>query len=87
MADVLDDAEQSLTAARKLRVLLREAQALVDSPADAIVFTCQNPLFNRGFDFTIPRSVWLPILQARITAAQAALASVTSAAQTIPKVP
>jgi hypothetical protein len=87
MADVLDDAQASLNGARQLRVLLSEAQALIDSPADAVVFICANPLFNRGFEFRIPRSVWLPLLQARVTAAQAQLASITNAALTIPKVP
>lgn len=86
MADVLDDTDQTMRDARRLRIFVRQAQALVNSAVDDVIFSCENPPFNGAFQLKIPRLTWLPFLQAKIDAAQAQLTAVSAAAQAIPKV-
>jgi hypothetical protein len=79
MADAFDSLIEAARAGRSAQAFVDQASALIESPADAVTFSCANPPYAGLFELTLPRSVWAPELQKQIEAAQSVVDTASGA--------
>lgn len=83
MADALDTLQQRVREAKSAQAFIEQANALLDSGQDLVVFTCANPPYSALFSVALPKSLWQAPLEQAIVDQQSKIDAVSGATSAV----
>lgn len=83
MADALDTLQQQVREAKAAQAFIEQANALLTSGQDLVVFTCANPPYSALFSLNLPKALWQSPLEQAIAEQQAKIDAVSGVASAV----